>query len=164
MEESALISEVSWFQGLYCTQTGCLGQPNVSRLSRCPHFRVSLLKSFTKHVDIYRVCDIVLTIVGNFFTQSEYDISEGVMANWGCSINASPWGRREGGREGGRKREKVRTRKRDANSINISWVAFFIACVHTNHIYILNKRRVLFSFDYSWTHSYAFQNMSHFLP
>ena len=31
------IREVSWFQGLWCTQMGCLGQPNEPCLSRYPH-------------------------------------------------------------------------------------------------------------------------------
>ena len=40
-EESVLVSEVSRFQGLNCTQTWHLGQLKVSCLLRCPHFRVS---------------------------------------------------------------------------------------------------------------------------
>ena len=45
-EESVLISEVSWFQGLKITQTWYLGQQKVSCLSRCPHFRASRLEGF----------------------------------------------------------------------------------------------------------------------
>ena len=45
-EESVLISEVSLFQGLYCTQTGCLGQSNVSCLSRVSLFQGGLNKGF----------------------------------------------------------------------------------------------------------------------
>ena len=40
-EESVLISEVSRFQGLNCTQSRHLGQLKVSCLLRCPDFRVS---------------------------------------------------------------------------------------------------------------------------
>ena len=42
-EESVLISEVSLFQ---VHNTGCLGQPNVSCLSRCPYFRGVLNEGF----------------------------------------------------------------------------------------------------------------------
>ena len=45
-EESVLISEVSWFQGLNCTQTWHLGQLKVSCLLRCPYFRMSWLEGF----------------------------------------------------------------------------------------------------------------------
>ena len=37
-EESVLISEVSLFQGLKCTQAWYLGRKKVSYLERCPYF------------------------------------------------------------------------------------------------------------------------------
>ena len=37
------------------TRTRCLGQPNVSRLLRCPDFRVSLLEGFTLNTYMYKM-------------------------------------------------------------------------------------------------------------
>ena len=45
-EESVLISEVSWFQGLKLYTNITFGTAKVSFLSRCPHFRESWLEGF----------------------------------------------------------------------------------------------------------------------
>ena len=45
-EESVLISEVSWFQGLKLYTNMAFGTGKVSCLSRCPHFRESWLEAF----------------------------------------------------------------------------------------------------------------------
>ena len=52
--QKKVISEVSWFQGLNCTQTLHLGQLKVSCLLSCPHFRESWLESSNVYLTSHR--------------------------------------------------------------------------------------------------------------
>ena len=65
-EDSVLISEVSWFQGL---QTLHLGRLNVSCLLRCTHFWESWLEGF-HCIHVYWTCSNKLSVYRDFATQS----------------------------------------------------------------------------------------------